>query len=198
MQAISNGVHLRLIILMDKKFKKGIVQVYTGDGKGKTTAAIGLALRAVGQGFKVYMIQFLKSPKLSSGEFKMKDAFGSNLKLERLNTSWWSLKSFKNDKHVARMKEFLKEEIIKLKDIISSGEYNLIILDEINICLFYGLIDLEEVIEIIKNKPRDVELVLTGRYAPEELKETADLVTEMKLIKHPFSQGLKARKGIEY
>jgi|SRR3989338_3097884 len=183
---------------MDKKFKKGIVQIYTGDGKGKTTAAIGLALRAVGQGFKVYMIQFLKSPKLSSGEFKMKNAFGSNLKLERLNTSWWSLKSFKNDEHVARMKEFLKEEIIKLKDIISSGKYNLIILDEINICLFYGLIDLKELTELIKNKPVDLEIVLTGRYAPEELKEIADLVTEMRLIKHPFSQGLKARKGIEY
>ncbi|MBI5749212.1 MAG: cob(I)yrinic acid a,c-diamide adenosyltransferase [Nitrospinae bacterium] len=183
---------------MDKKFKKGIVQVYTGDGKGKTTAAIGLALRAVGQGFKVYMIQFLKSPKLSSGEFKMKDAFGNNLKLERLNTPWWSLKSFKNDKHVEKMKEFLKEEMIKLKNIISSGNYNLIILDEINICLFYGLIDLKELIEIIKNKPKDVELVFTGRYAPEELKEIADLVTEMKLIKHPFSTGLKARRGIEY
>ncbi|MBI3585062.1 MAG: cob(I)yrinic acid a,c-diamide adenosyltransferase [Nitrospinae bacterium] len=183
---------------MDKKFKKGIVQVYTGDGKGKTTAAIGLALRAAGQGFKVYMIQFLKSPKLSSGEFKMKDAFGNNLKLERLNTPWWSLKSFKNDKHVEKMKEFLKEEMIKLKDIISSGKYNLIILDEINICLFYGLIDLNDVIELIKNKPADLEIVLTGRYAPEELKKIADLVTEMKLIKHPFSTGLKARRGIEY
>ena len=183
---------------MDRKFKKGIVQVYTGDGKGKTTAALGLALRAIGQGFKVYMIQFLKSPKLSSGEYKIKNIFGDNFELNRLNTPWWSLKSFKNDDHIMRMKEILKEEIIKLKGIISSGKYNLIILDEINICLFYGLIDLEEVIEIIKNKPKDVELVLTGRYAPEELKEIADLVTEMRLIKHPFSQGLKARKGIEY
>jgi len=128
----------------------------------------------------------------------MKDAFGDNFQLNRLNTPWWSLRSFKNDSHIKRMKEVLKEEMIKLKSIISSGNYNLIILDEINICLFYGLIDLEEVIEIIKNKPKDVELVFTGRYAPEELKEIADLVTEMKLIKHPFSTGLKARKGIEY
>ncbi len=183
---------------MDRRLKKGIVQVYTGDGKGKTTAALGLALRAIGQGFKVYMIQFLKSPKLSSGEYKIRDIFGDNFDLNRLNTPWWSLKSFKNDDHIKRMREVLKEEIIKLKGIISSGKYNLIILDEINICLFYRLIDLKEVIEIIKNKPRDIELVLTGRYAPEELKEIADLVTEIKMIKHPFSQGLKARRGIEY
>jgi len=183
---------------MDKKFKKGIVQVYTGDGKGKTTSSLGLAMRAIGQGFKVYMIQFLKSPKLSSGEYKMKDAFGDNFQLNRLNTPWWSLRSFKNDSHIKRMKEVLKEEMIKLKDIISSGKYNLIILDEINICLFYRLIDLKEVLEIIKNKSVDIELILTGRYAPEELKEAADLVTEMKLIKHPFSKGLNARKGIDY
>src|SRR3990170_3611251 len=105
---------------MDRKFKKGIVQVYTGDGKGKTTAALGLALRAIGQGFKVYMIQFLKSPKLSSGEYKIKNIFGDNFELNRLNTPWWSLKSFKNDVHIKRMREILKEEIIKLKGIISS------------------------------------------------------------------------------
>ena len=144
------------------------------------------------------MIQFLKSPKLSSGEYKMKDTFGDNFQLNRLNTPWWSLRSFKNDSHIKRMKEVLKEEMIKLKDIISSGKYNLIILDEINICLFYRLIDLKEVLEIIKNKSVDIELILTGRYAPEELKEAADLVTEMKLIKHPFSKGLNARKGIDY
>ncbi|MBI3813052.1 MAG: cob(I)yrinic acid a,c-diamide adenosyltransferase [Nitrospinae bacterium] len=183
---------------MEKRLRKGIVQVYTGDGKGKTTAALGLALRAVGQGLKVYMIQFLKSPKHSSGEFKLKDALGKNFKIERLNTPWWSLKSFKNDEHVKRMKKILKEEMTKLRDIILSGEYDLIILDEINVCLFYGFIDLREFINILKEKPEEVELVLTGRYAPEELKDAADLVTEMKMVKHPFSQGLKARRGIEY
>jgi cob(I)alamin adenosyltransferase len=183
---------------MDKKLKKGIVQVYTGDGKGKTTAALGLALRAIGQGFRVCMFQFLKSPKLSSGEYKLKETFGGNFKLNRLNTPWWSLKSFKNDEHIKRMKEVLKKETTKLREIMSSGEYNLIILDEINICLSYGLIDLEELMAIIKDKPDDVELVLTGRNAPEELKKAANLVTEMKMIKHPFSKGLKARRGIEY
>ncbi len=183
---------------MDKRLRKGIIQIYTGDGKGKTTAALGLALRAAGQGLKVYMIQFLKSPKHSSGEFKLKDAIGKNFSLNRLNAPWWSLKSFKNDGHVKRMQKVLKEEMTRLRDIISSGEYDLIILDEINVCLFYGLADLEEFIGIVKDKPKDVELVLTGRYAPEELKEAADLVTEMRMIKHPFSQGLKARRGIEY
>lgn len=183
---------------MKMKFKKGIIQVYTGDGKGKTTAAIGLALRAAGQGLRVYMIQFLKSPKHSSGEFKLKDAFGKNFSLHRLNTPWWSLKSFKNDGHIKRMKKILKEEMYKLRDIILSGEYDLIILDEINICLFYGFIDLKDFISILKEKPEGVELVLTGRYAPEDLKDAADLVTEMRMIKHPFSLGLKARRGIEY
>ena len=115
-----------------------------------------------------------------------------------VNTLKQNIKSFKNDVHIKRMREILKEEIIKLKGIISSEKYNLIILDEINICLFYGLIDLKEVMEIIKNKPQDAELVLTGRYAPDELKEIADLVTEIKMIKHPFSTGLKARMGIDY
>jgi cob(I)alamin adenosyltransferase len=183
---------------MDRKLRKGIIQVYTGDGKGKTTAALGLALRAAGQGLKVYMIQFLKSPKHSSGELKLKDAIGKNFSLNRLNTPWWSLKSFKNDEHIKRMKEILEEEMRRLKDIILSGQYDLIILDEINVCLFYGFIDLKEFIGILKEKPEAVELVLTGRYAPEELKDAADLVTEMRMIKHPFSKGLKARKGIEY
>lgn len=183
---------------MDRRLKKGFIQVYTGDGKGKTTAALGLAFRAVGQGLKVYMIQFLKSSRLSSGEFKMRDAIGNNFRLRRFNTPWWSLRSFGNDNHVKKMKKILKKEIILLKNIISSGKYNLIILDEINICLFYRLIDLKEIMDIIKDKPKDVELVLTGRYAPEELVKTADLVTEMKMIKHPFLKRIKARKGIEY
>lgn len=183
---------------MNRKFKKGIVQVYTGDGKGKTTAALGLAIRALGQGLKVYMIQFLKSPRLNSGEYKIKNALGKNFELYRLNTPWWSLKSIKNDDHIKRMKNLLKKEMIKIKEIISSEKYNLIILDEINVCLFYGLIDIDKLMAIIKTKSPSVEVVFTGRYAPEELKETADLVTEMKMIKHPFSQGLKARRGIEY
>lgn len=176
----------------------GLIQVYTGDGKGKTTAALGLALRAVGQGLKVYMIQFLKPAHLSSGEIKISRKFKPGLAIKRLNTPWWSLKSFSNDKDKTRMRVFLKNYLFHLEKIIASGKYDLIILDEINNCLHFDLIEKNKFIKIIQNKASSTEIILTGRNAPGDIIDMADLVTEMKMVKHPFTYGKKAKKGIEY
>ncbi len=174
------------------KLEQGLVQVYTGNGKGKTSAAFGLALRAIGRGLKVYAVQFIK------GGFDYGELYIVN-KLPNI-----TLKAFGRGKFVMMKppeKEDVKlaEEAFQLaKEVVGSGEYDIVILDEINVALNLKLISLEEVLELIKNKPKHVELILTGRYAPSEIIETADLVTEMKEVKHPFNKGYKAREGIEY
>ncbi len=174
------------------KLETGLVQVYTGDGKGKTSAAFGLALRAVGRGLKVYIIQFIK------GGFDYGELYVVN-KLPNL-----TLRAFGRGKFVtAKPAEaddvrFAQDAFRLAEEVVQGSKYDLVILDEINVALDLKLIDLEEVLKLIKSKPRKVELVLTGRHAPNEVVEAADLVTEMKEIKHPFSRGLQARKGIEY
>jgi len=174
------------------KLEKGLVQVYTGDGKGKTSAAFGLALRAIGRGLKVYIIQFIKGG-FDYGELYVVD------KLPNL-----TLKAFGRGKFVMRQPPSeedvrLAEEAFHLAEkTIKSGKYDLVILDEINVALNLKLISLEKVLELIKNKPKHVELVLTGRYAPQEIIEVADLVTEMREVKHPFKKGCQAREGIEF
>ncbi|MBS7620783.1 cob(I)yrinic acid a,c-diamide adenosyltransferase [Candidatus Bathyarchaeota archaeon] len=174
------------------KLERGLVQVYTGNGKGKTSAAFGLALRAVGRGLKVYIIQFIK------GGFDYGELYVVN-RLPNL-----TLKAFGKGKFVTQQppsKEDVKlaEEAFKLaEEIIKSGEYDLVILDEINVALNLKLISLEKVLELIKSKPKHVELVLTGRYAPKEIIDVADLVTEMREVKHPFKRGCQAREGIEF
>ena len=174
------------------KIERGLVQVYTGNGKGKTSAAFGLALRAIGRGLKVYIIQFIK------GGFD----YGELYVIDRLPNL--TLKAFGQGKFITEFppsskdKEIAKETLQLAKKVVQSGEYDIVILDEINVALSLHLIKIEEVIELIKNKPKHVELVLTGRYAPKEIIEIADLVTEMKEIKHPFQKGIPPRKGIEY
>ncbi|MEM1564123.1 MAG: cob(I)yrinic acid a,c-diamide adenosyltransferase [Candidatus Bathyarchaeia archaeon] len=174
------------------KLERGLVQVYTGDGKGKTSAAFGLALRAVGRGLKVYIIQFIK------GGFD----YGELYVIDRLPNI--TLKAFGRGRFVTQQppsKEDVRlaEEAFKLaEETIKSGEYDLVILDEINVALNLKLISLEKVLELIKSKPKHVELVLTGRYAPKEVIEAADLVTEMREVKHPFKRGCQAREGIEF
>jgi len=174
------------------KIERGLVQVYTGNGKGKTSAAFGLALRAIGRGLKVYIIQFIK------GGFD----YGELYVIDRLPNL--TLKAFGQGKFITEFppsskdKEIAKETLQLAKKVVQSGEYDIVILDEINVALSLHLIKTEEVIELIKNKPKHVELVLTGRYAPKEIIEIADLVTEMKEIKHPFQKGMPPRKGIEY
>ena len=174
------------------KLEKGLVQVYTGNGKGKTTAAFGLALRAIGRGLKVYIIQFIKGG-FDYGELYIVDKL-PNLTLKAFGTG-----KFVTEKPPGKADVELAEEAFALaEEVVKSGEYDIVILDEINVALNLKLIQIEKVLELIKNKPKHVELVLTGRYAPNEIIEAADLVTEMKEVKHPFNKGFQARKGIEY
>jgi cob(I)alamin adenosyltransferase len=174
------------------KLETGLVQVYTGNGKGKTSAAFGLALRAIGRGLNVYVIQFIKGG-FDYGELHAIKGF-PNL----------TLKAFGRGKFVTTRppeKEDIQlaEKALQLaKEAVESRKYDIVILDEISVALKLELISLEEVLKIVKNKPTTVELVLTGRDAPDELIQAADLVTEMKEVKHPFHKGLKARKGIEF
>jgi len=174
------------------KLERGLVQIYTGDGKGKTSAAFGLALRAIGRGLKVYVIQFIKGG-FDYGELYVVDKL-PNLKLKAFGRG-----SFITEKPPGKRDFQLAEEALTLAEgIIKGGEYDIVILDEINVALSLKLVKIERVLELIKNKPRHVELVLTGRRAPDEIIEAADLVTEMREIKHPFNKGCQARKGIEY
>jgi cob(I)alamin adenosyltransferase len=177
---------------MMPKLEKGMVQVYTGNGKGKTSAAFGLALRAIGRGLKVYIIQFIKGG-FDYGELYIADKL-PNLKLKAFGRG-----KFVTEKPPAKEDVKLAEEALKLaEETVKGGEYDIVILDEINVALNLKLIKTEKVIELIKKKPKHVELILTGRYAPDEIIEAADLVTEMREVKHPYNKGFQARKGIEY
>lgn len=172
--------------------EKGLVQVYTGNGKGKTSAAFGLALRAVGRGLKVYIVQFIK------GGFDYGELYVVN-RLPNLTLKAFGRGKFVTEKPAEKEDVALAEEAFTLAErIIKSGEYDVVILDEINVALKLELIKTQKVLKLIKNKPKHVELVLTGRYVPKEIVEAADLVTEMKEVKHPFNSGYQARKGIEY
>lgn len=172
--------------------KKGFVQVYTGEGKGKTTAAFGQGLRAVGHGFKVIMIQFMKG-KIDYGELKAVKKL-SNFKIKRSG-----LPTFVDRDHPSKTDQALAEQGLKrARDVIRSKKYDLVILDEINVAIDYGLVKLGQVLRLVKSKPSKVDLILTGRYAPDELIEAADLVSEVREIKHHFQKGVKARPGIEY
>lgn len=177
---------------MTPRLEKGLVQVYTGNGKGKTSAAFGLALRAIGRGLKVYVIQFIK------GGFDYGELYAVG-KLPSLTLKAFGRGKFVTLKPPEKEDIRLAEEAFKLaQEVVENGEYDVVILDEINVALDLRLISLERVVKLMKSKPAHVELVLTGRNAPNEVVEAADLVTEMKEIKHPFNQGFKARKGIEY
>ncbi len=174
------------------RLEKGLVQVYTGGGKGKTSAAFGLALRAVGRGLKVYIIQFIKGG-FDYGELHIVD------KLPNLTLKSFGRGQFIITKTPLREDIELAEQAFSLgKKIVENGEHDIVILDEINVALNLELISLERVVKLVKDKPKHVELVLTGRNAPPEIMELADLVTEMKEVKHPYNKGFAARKGIEY
>lgn len=174
---------------------EGIVVVFTGKGKGKTTAALGIVLRAVGHGHKVGMIQFIK------GEW----FYGELASSKRLEPEFEMIVAGKgfvgiiDDDHPIEDHRSAAQKAISLaKEKISSGNYNIVILDEINYALNMNLIILKDVIDIINSRPKKTTLVLTGNYAVREVLELADLVTEMKEIKHPYCRGIKAKKGIDY
>ncbi|MCL6578518.1 MAG: cob(I)yrinic acid a,c-diamide adenosyltransferase [Candidatus Bathyarchaeota archaeon] len=174
------------------KLEEGIVQVYTGNGKGKSTAAFGLALRAIGRGLKVYIIQFIKGG-FDYGELYIVD------KLPNLTLKAFGRGKFVTEKPPEKVDvQFAEEALTLAEKIVKSGEYDIVILDEVNVALNLKLIKTGRVVELIKAKPKHVELVLTGRYAPNEIIELADLVTEMREVKHPYNKGFEARKGIEY
>lgn len=174
---------------------EGIVVVFTGKGKGKTTAALGIVLRAVGHGHKVGMIQFIK------GEW----FYGELASSKRLEPEFEMIVAGKgfvgiiDDDHPIEDHRSAAQKAISLaKEKISSGNYNIVILDEINYALNLNLIILKDVIDIINSRPKKTTLVLTGNYAVREVLDLADLVTEMKEIKHPYCRGIKAKKGIDY
>jgi cob(I)alamin adenosyltransferase len=174
------------------KLEKGLVQVYTGNGKGKTSAGFGLALRAIGRGLKVYVIQFIKGG-FDYGELYIVD------KLPNLTLKAFGRGRFVTEKPPEKEDVELAQEALALaEEVVKSGEYDIVILDEVNVALNLKLIRIEKVLELIKSKPEHVELVLTGRYASDEIIKAADLVTEMKEVKHPYKGVYQARKGIEY
>jgi len=168
---------------------KGYIHIYTGNGKGKTTAALGLALRAISAGKKVYIGQFVKG--MAYSEVKSKN-FLPNFEIEQLGRDCFIYRE-PNDEDINLAREGLE----KCKKILEKGDYDLVILDELNIATFYKLFTVEEVIEALKNRAPHVEVVITGRYADKKIIEIADLVTEMKEIKHYYQQGVEAREGIE-
>jgi cob(I)alamin adenosyltransferase len=174
---------------MKEKTVRGLVHVYTGNGKGKTSAALGLAVRASGHNHTVAFIQFIKGEQcgelLFIEKYKAFDivrtATGNALK--------------KNDE---QLRSEVKETFAFAEKAIIHGNYDLVVLDEICVALHRGLIDIRQVLELIDNKPDKIELILTGRNAPQELIDRADLVTEMFMVKHPYNEGIAAREGIEY
>jgi cob(I)alamin adenosyltransferase len=174
------------------KLKQGFVQIYTGNGKGKSTAAIGQAVRAAGFGLKTYIAQFMK-------EYP----YNELVSLKHLS-QWITVEQFGGDEFVYKKELPGVEELDKAKkglqtarEKMLSGEYDIIILDEAIVAIYFKLIETKELIEFIKAKPDNVELILTGRYCPEELIKLADLVTEMKEVKHYYQEGIKSRRGIE-
>jgi cob(I)alamin adenosyltransferase len=169
---------------------KGYVQVYTGNGKGKTTAAFGLALRAVGAGLRVFIAQFVKNSKYS--EIKAVERLGDAITLRQYGRGDF-LKRKPDTEDIRAAREGLKE----VQQIMVSGMYDVIILDEANIATYYNLFSVEGLLNFIHAKPENMEVVLTGRRADPRIIEAADLVTEMKEIKHYYHQGVKARVGIE-
>jgi len=175
--------------------KEGLVIVYTGNGKGKTTAALGLAMRAIGYEHKVCMLQFIKG-SWHYGEMDSSKKLGPNFELIAVGKGFVGIldDNSKREEH----EKYAVEALKICKEKIFSEKYNVVILDEVNYAINLGLIDVQEIIKIIKEKPSSLDLVLTGRDVKKEIIELADLVTEMKEIKHPFKSGIKAKKGIDF
>jgi cob(I)alamin adenosyltransferase len=172
--------------------EKGLVQVYTGDGKGKTTAALGLAMRAAGRGFSVFMVQFLKGRNY--GELECAKRLSDRFKIVQSGLDTFVKKGEPTEEDLRLASRGLE----LARDAIQSGDYDVVILDEVNVAVELGVLETEDVLPLIDNRPAGVELVLTGRYAPPAFCERADLITEMKNIRHCYDAGVAMREGIEY
>ena len=173
--------------------KKGLILVHTGGGKGKSTAAFGTALRAIGRGYKVAMAQFIKGKWKTGEEEAAKKFFGKRFQIFPMGEGFtWETQNFKRD--VAKAKKAWQ----KCLKLLHDKEHELVIFDEINYVLKYNFLDVNKVVAALKKKPSLKHVILTGNGAPEKLIEIADLVTEMKCIKHPYEKGIKAQPGIEY
>jgi cob(I)alamin adenosyltransferase len=169
-----------------------LIHVYTGSGKGKTTAALGLAMRAAGHGFTVYMIQFMKG-KITYGELETAKRI-PNVTIKQVGRPDFVSKENPDPQDIALAQQGFEHA----KEIISSQQYDIVILDEINVAMDFNLISTEEVITLLEERPETVEIILTGRACPREVVMVADYVTEMLEIKHPYKEGMKARKGVEW
>jgi cob(I)alamin adenosyltransferase len=177
---------------LTSKTRKGLVQVFTGSGKGKTTAAVGTIVRAAGHGLKVCLVSFMKG-KYAYGEYR------SLSRLPGVEVAQYGVRKFTDPARLkSKEKEQARAALAAARRTVTGGAYDVVVLDEINVAVCYDLISLDEVIQLIRDKPSHVELILTGRYADNRLLEAADLVTEMVKVKHPFDAGITARKGIEY
>ncbi len=175
-----------------KTFNKGLVQIFTGDGKGKTSAAVGTVVRALGQGLRVCIVVFMKGNR-PSGEW----AFLS--KIPDVKIARFGLGIFADSTNVnPEEKEQAKQALAIAREAMLSDDYDLVVLDEVNIAIDRKLVELDEVVKLIQDKPLDVELILTGRHADTKLVQLADLVTECLKIKHPYDEGIMARRGIDY
>ncbi len=175
---------------MEKEDGLGLIQIYTGDGKGKTTAALGLAMRAAGHDFKIAIIQFMKI--WNYGEIKSLRRLG--IDLFRYGT-----REFVDPKNPSPIDfDQARRALSKAEELMRKGDYDVLILDEINVAVDFNLIALKRVVDLLDKKPHNLELVLTGRNCPQELIERADLVSIIDEIKHPYKKGVEARKGIEF
>jgi cob(I)alamin adenosyltransferase len=170
--------------------RKGYVHIYTGNGKGKTTAALGLAMRAVGAGLSVYIAQFVKKKKCS--EHVLLDELSDRITVQQYGRGF-----IMGKKPSAADIEAAQAGYNEVKKIILSKKYDIVILDEANVAVHYRLISVPELLDLIELKPKSIELVITGRYADEKVMQAADLVTEMREIKHYHKKGVEARRGIE-
>ncbi len=179
-------------ILATKTKTRGLIIVHTGKGKGKSTAAFGMVFRAIGHGLKIGVVQFVKG-KWGTGERDVLEKFPAQVTIKAMGEGFtWDTQDRTRDIKAARA---AWEEA---KAMIGDKNYHMVVLDELNICLRYDYLDIGEIVAVLKNKPADTHVVITGRNAKDELIEIADLVTEMVQVKHPFRDGVKAQAGIEF
>lgn len=182
----------RAKIMAGKTDSKGLVIVHTGTGKGKTTAALGMICRSLGHGYKVALIQFIKGA-MQTAEKVVFDLFPEQMEMRPMGEGFtWNTQDRERD--IARAREAWEAAKARILD----PEWKLVVCDELNIVLRYDYLSVEEVIEVLKQKPHDTHVVITGRNAPQALIDFADLVTEMTMVKHPFRAGVKAQPGIEF